>query len=474
MMLGGLLNRLRRPAAPVSPRSAPDVATPPEAWTPPPAHPVTLALEDAARRRDRDAMPVLLDAVLAQPGLGEFEQLAAAVTLKVNGFPQGGEQLLLHLLARAPEYHFAHFELGAVRRWLGRPFDSMLAYRRAVELAPETFNYRFALAEMLHGLGRHDEASAHLRRLHPETDDQKQRIELLRAFADYLRAYPKVYAQHALVEIRRRYDWIGHHEVAERIEAAVTARTPFALIRLGDGEGAFARIGEADEARFARLYGWMREDWVRFLFGPEFDAEATGYAELTRDLMATVGEADILGAPYPSWVEHEYNHVSARGVPCVLNIHRNLLAHPPAVRPRLCDQLVHIQLHNDGLIEPILRRAGRLTVISCLTGLGDLIRARFGLEEVEMIPVPREYSAPHLRADDHVEGEAFPAAYDQVLRRLSQPHEGRVFIVAAGTLGKFYAAAIKRHGGIALDLGSLVDGWMRLPSRADYGENLAL
>jgi hypothetical protein len=435
---------------------------------------VTLALEDAARRRSIEETAACLEAVLNTPDLGDYELLSAGVVLKESGFAPQGERLLLHLLERRPDYRYGHYELGAARRWMGRTQEAETAFRRAVELDPENFDFRFALAEMLHGLGRHDAAQAEIGRLAPETPQQRERLEVLAAFAPYVRDFPKSEAVAILAEIRSQYGWIGHRDVAARMEAAVRERRPFALIRLGDGEGAFARISEADEARFARLYDWMRADWVTFLFGPDFDPGASGYTALTTRLMEAATEADVLGVPYQSWVEHEYNHVSARGVPCVLNIHRNLLAHPPPVRPALCDQLVHVQLHNDGLIAPVLRAAGRITIISCLSGLAELVAERLGLEEVEFLPVPREFTAPHLREADHTEGEAFPGAYEAMIRRLSQPHGGRVFIVAAGTLGKFYAAAIKRHGGIALDLGSLVDGWMRLSSRADYKDNLAL
>jgi tetratricopeptide (TPR) repeat protein len=467
-----LLKRLWARPASAEPVREPEAA--PSAWTPPPAHAATLALEDAARRRSSEDTAACLETVLNTPGLGDYEMLAAGVVLKEFGFAPLAERLLLHLLDRQPDYPYGWYELGAVRRWMGRTEAAEAALARASELDPERFEFRFALAEMLHGLGRHDAAVAEIGRLAAESDRERERVDTLEAFAPYLSAFPKGEAVAILSKVRAQYDWIGHREVAARMETAVRDRRPFALIRLGDGEGAFARISQADEARFAALYSWMRADWVSFLFGPDFDAKASGYAALTEGLMEVAKEADVLGVPYQSWVEHEYDHVSARGVPCVLNIHRNLLAHPPAVRPALCDQLVHVHLHNDGLIAPILRSAGRITIISCLSGLADLVAEKLGLEEVEFLPVPREYTAPHLRGADHMEGEAFPGAYDDTMRRLSQAHHGRVFIVAAGTLGKFYAAAIKRHGGVALDLGSLVDGWMRLPSRADYNGNLAL
>ncbi len=417
---------------------------------------------------------MLFERVMGTPGLGEFERLAAAVTLKECQFPELAERLLLQLLRDQPNYPYAHYEIGASRRWMGRTEEALPAYRRAVELAPDIFAFRLALVEVLHGLGRHEEADAQSALFRPQTTNERDRLDLLWSLAEYLRVFPKAYARTALAQVRTEYDWIGPREVAARIEAAVNNARPFSLIRLGDGEGAFARISDADEARFARLYGWMRAEWVRFLFGPDFDAEASGYADLTRGLMAAATEADVLGVPYPSWVEHEYALVSGRGIPCLLNVHRDLLMHPPSLRPAVCDQLVHVHLHNEGLIEPVLRKARGLTIISCLPGLDELIRGRFSLDDVELLPVPSEFTAPHLREANHRGGEAFPAAYKQIMRQLSQPQGGRVFIVAAGTLGKFYATAIKRHGGIALDLGSLVDGWMRLPSRPDYDGNLAL
>jgi hypothetical protein len=435
---------------------------------------LTLELQAAASRRDRAAVEAAFDRVLATPGLQSYDLLSTGVALKERGFPELGERLQLHLLELEPGYPPALYELGATHRWIGRPQRAMAAYRQAVDGAPDNFDYRQALAETLHALGRHAEAEAETDQLQPLTEAHAKRIAVLRSFGLYLKAHPQALAQRILSEIRREYGWIDAQAVAARIADAVAERRPFALIRLGDGEGAFAEVGPEDEVRFAELYGWMRADWVRFLFGPDFDPDATGYTTLTRTLMTAATEADVLGLPYPNWVHHEYHIASPRGVPCVLNIHRNLLAHPPARRPVACDQVVHLQMHNAGLIEPIVRSARRLTVISCLTGLGDLIKARFELEDVRMIAVPKEYTAPHLRDAAHVDGAAFPDSYEATMQALAQPHDGRLFIIAAGTLGKFYAAAIKRHGGIALDLGSLVDGWMRLPSRAGYDDSLAL
>jgi hypothetical protein len=237
-------------------------------------------------------------------------------------------------------------------------------------------------------------------------------------------------------------------------------------------------VSPQDEARFSPLYAWMRDDWFRFQFGAAFDPYASGYEALTRQLMNHVLQADVLGVPYPGWVDHEYTIGSVRGVPCVLNVHRHLLGADPDPAPVLCDQIVHLHLHDSGRLEPLIRRAGRVTAVSCLPELPRAMQRRFGLKEADLVAVPREDTAPHLKSGQAVEGAHFPDVFWRVIRQLSEPPggswNGRLFVVAAGTLGKYYSVAIKRHGGIALDLGSLVDGWMKLPSRAGYGDQFAL
>jgi hypothetical protein len=328
---------------------------------------------------------------------------------------------------------------------------------------------------MFYAMAAWPEAEAVIDSIRAADEDEQERIDALREFGLYLHDFSRGRAKYLVDEVRRNYDWIGTSQVADEIAAAIRDRRGFALIRLGDGEGAFAEVDAADEARFSRLYGHIRKEWTEFLLGPEFDEAFSGYAATRRALMRVVAEADVLGVPYPSWVDHEYNISSLRGVPCTLNVHRNLLAQPPAIKPKLCDQIVHIHLHNENRIEPILRGIGKVTLITCLTGLPDLLKRRFELDEVEVIAVPREYTAPHLTDGKHaIGGEHYPFVFWDVIKQLSQPWEGRVFLVAAGTFGKFYAAFIKRNGGIALDLGSLVDGWMKLPSRAGYGDELAL
>jgi hypothetical protein len=40
-----------------------------------------------------------------------------------------------------------------------------------------------------------------------------------------------------------------------------------------------------------------------------------------------------------------------------------------------------------------------------------------------------------------------------------------LYLVAGGLLGKLYCDRIKRSGGVAVDIGALIDGWMGTDTR---------
>lgn len=407
-----------------------------------------------------------------------FAELEHAVGVKIREGRATAEPLLVALAERRPGWAPALYELAMLYGETHRGQAALDAARAAHTADPADERNGALLVHRLHAVGRRAEAAALANDLAPRTAAAADRLAVLNSFGDYLSDFPRDRALALLSQARDRYGWLDADEVAARIGRAIDARTGFALIRLGDGEGAFARVDGADEARFSPLYRWMRDDWVRFQFGAGFDPYASGYEALTRLLMPSVLHADILGVTYPNWIAHEYGIGSPRGVPCTVNIHRHLVEADPEVRPVLCDQIVHLHLHDRGLLEPLIRRAGRLTAISCLPDLPRALQRRFDLEEADLIAVPREETAPHLRQGSAVEGAHFPDVFWDVIGRLSNPPggswDGRVFVIAAGTLGKFYAVTIKRRGGIALDLGSLVDAWLRLPSRFGYADQYAL
>lgn len=427
----------------------------------------------AARSKDRGQ----LDAARAALDLGgqdSFQLLVTAIDCKEAGFADVAEQLLEALTHHDPGYALAHYELGVIYRYSARHQKAAASMHRAYALVPRDFRLASQFAHMLYAIGARPEAERVVRSLEPASLDEEEQLRVLVAFGEYLVENNRGRAKYLVEEVRRSYDWVNTDRVAAEINSAIDQKRPFSLVRLGDGEGAFARIDPVDEQRYASLYRHIRDDWARALFGSEFDPVGTGYFELVSRLMDTSLEADVVGVPYPNWIEHEYSIASLRGIPCVLNVHRSLLARPPAKKPLVCDQIIHIDLFSRGFLEPIVRKTKQLSVISCLSALPEMMKQRFDLEEVELYKIPGEKYSGHLRSQDQMSGVHYPDVYDDITRRLSRPHDGRVFLIAAGTLAKYYAATIKRHGGIALDLGSLVDRWAKISSRPGYDDALAI
>lgn len=433
-------------------------------------------LRDAAQNKDA----ARLEQGMAQlAGVGELDSnalLIAGIEVKESGYRDAAVRIFHELLRRDPTHAPGHYELGVVHRYAGRHQEAILAVKHAVRYAPQEFRYRALHAHLLYAVGAYPEAEAETARLNPGTPEEHEELAVLRDFGLYVREQPRGRALQLVQGVRDAFYWMSTEEVAAQINAAVDEKRGFSLIRMGDGEGAFTKVDAADEARYAALYRWMRRDWEKALFGQNFDARGTGYRSVVDTLLEVSLQQDIVGVPYASWVDHEYDIASTRGVPCVLNVHRSYLAAAERGerRPFVCDQRIHIELHNQGFVEPILRRAGSVGVISCHSQLPARMKAAFGLQEVDLFKIPGEKYTENLRSAEQMSGEHFPYVFWDIVRRLSVPHNGRVFMIAAGTLAKFYADVIKRHGGIALDLGSLVDGWLNISSRPGYDSSMQL
>ena len=431
------------------------------------------SLQAILTKKDRSELERVLPNIMTLE-LSSARWVELAVNSKEAGFADIAERMLLRALDMDLRDPAAHYELAVIYRLSDRKHEAIAHLLKAKTIVPGHFPIRQLLAHMLYAIGAHTEAEEVLRDTAPASPQEDEDLTILREFGSYLREVPHGRARYLVEEVQRRFRYLDAVQVAATIQSAIEDRRPFSLVRLGDGEGAFATIDQEDEARYPRLYGSHRREWCRLLYGTDFDPAFTGYTAVVGTLMSVACEADIVGIPYQSWVDHEYAISSIRGVPCLMNIHRNFLRSQDPAGPIVCAQNIHTEFHRQNLIEPLLRMTKDIGLISCLPDLPMLLRSRFGLESVELFKIPGERYSQTLLSGEALAGEHFPFVYWEIVRRLSQPHNGRVFLIAAGTLAKFYAAVIKRHGGIALDIGSLVDGWMKIASRPGYDGRLAL
>jgi hypothetical protein len=234
--------------------------------------------------------------------------------------------------------------------------------------------------------------------------------------------------------------------IVERIAHAVQTKTPFSMIRLGDGEGpvlCWPDFKSPDDMAlvFRRWFGHSD------LSPSDLDTIAEGLRAATRS-------ADVLG------ISTHYQLAKTPRYGMVLQgIEHYHLDSPSQI---MTDSAFHWYLQWSGAIAYLLRGLPQVSVIGC-RDIGPQIAETFGIGTVRTYLVRGEHKAPGTITLPH-----WPDGFAEVMRQLDVIPPGSIFLVAAGVLGKIYCDRIKAKGGVALDIGALLDSWANVPSRARY------
>lgn len=258
------------------------------------------------------------------------------------------------------------------------------------------------------------------------------------------------------------------HLALERIAQACEAKQPFAMIRFGDGEGTWLHRSATEELEYGALYERNRQQFWNVWFGEAQAAQQPRFHIALSALRHEAKAADIFGTAWLSWVEHEYRTANLRGCSGTLNSFRTATAvkSPEAM---LANNTLHYDLDKSGLLDKVLRDNRKVGVFSCHPSIVNLMKSRFGLEDVTYFPVPGEPSRRHLHGEGTYSGNHFPDIFEENLRRIETTDvKGMVVLVAGGILGKLYALRLKKAGAIALDIGSVADKWMGKKTRPGF------
>jgi hypothetical protein len=412
------------------------------------------------------ALPLEAEALVAQ--------VDHANRLRDAGLTGPAEQVLLTVMRRTPESPLAYYEFAFIRRHQGLHREAAQILAHGLQAAGSDVRLTLSLAHMLHAAGLHERADSVLASFQPNRPSDAEKGRVIEGFGMVIREHPRLRTLSRLEALTRSRAWLDAESLERRIAEAQARRAPFAFVRLGDGEGAWLRMADAEEAALQPLYDTNRHNFSDTWFGSGFDGAASGFAARVGRLVADLAECDVFGIPYRQWIEHEYTIASTRGVPSLVNLCRALedAALPPGVA--FCSQNVHRDLHLSGGLARLLRRERYIGLLSCHPELPALLMQHFGLDSVAFHHLPGEPGRAEFITGAGTLGPHYPDHFLALQRTLSQPHEGRLFLVAGGILGKLHALTIRRHGGIALDIGSLADGWLGRATRPDFCAALML
>ncbi len=268
--------------------------------------------------------------------------------------------------------------------------------------------------------------------------------------------------------------YTGHKKVYDTIMNAIDKKLPFAFIRYYDGEGAFYKLN-------SRSYEYKKTR-MKYYFG-NYQFNEKDIDTITSGITESVKSADFAGIVLPEIFEgvkdfvrrecggneeklfdlrKRYNKaIDSDGVWRILSSYE-MVMNNISTSTLLCSKDIHYDLVYSGLIYKILSRLEEISIITSQP-VKEHLEKLFDLS-VTIIKIPeRAFDTDSSRDMEH-----YPCRYNDIIEKLTTDLTGKVFLVGAGPLGKAYCARIKKSGGIALDIGAVLDSWVNFYSRPEH------
>ncbi|WP_139114786.1 tetratricopeptide repeat protein [Rhizorhabdus dicambivorans] len=255
--------------------------------------------------------------------------------------------------------------------------------------------------------------------------------------------------------------WVFTDDMVAFLRAAIARGEPFSWIRLGESEARFLLCHRPEmrgpltdgEIEFVGRYIWR--NW----HGADIRrADPARLEGLAKQLEEAIVDADLLGVPSSPRFANEPEHT---GSLAALDRHMERLA----PRGRYCEFFDSLILNERvPFYADILEGIDFIGSVGPHAGLAELLARQLGIPNSASYVIPGEsrLGRPQDAAD---RGTHFPEVFDRLMKEIRVPHRGAVFLVAGGMLGKLYCDRIKQLGGIAFDIGAVVDAWMGYNTR---------
>jgi len=239
---------------------------------------------------------------------------------------------------------------------------------------------------------------------------------------------------------------LSRRQTVRLVAGCVRTRTPIAAVRFGEGE---ARLLAADPADPVSMRAAIRK--LRRQTGLTFSPEAM--LKVKALVTTALDEADVVGLLTSASFSDEHKQLG------------ELIASIYAERLRQGRRPAYVahSLFNSNLrdeLPALLADQRLLSVVSC-RDVGPVLRAEHDLEDVAVYQVPSQYvvrdvDGPYEEALHGV--PIWPNFYRRLRDEIRVRERGEIFLLGAGLFGKELCIRVRDLGGIALDMGSTLDG----------------
>ena len=253
-------------------------------------------------------------------------------------------------------------------------------------------------------------------------------------------------------------------------------RAPFSLIRLGDGEGVLLSMCKQSPD--------LDLEYLARHLGPD-EASLDRMIDLKMRVVEAIIDADVVGVrddivgvefdqknfelPTEEFLEKFRKRFKLRdcekdlpfdGARRIALLHSGLSNINLGIQTQYCSSWVHYDLHLSGSIFKSLMTQRKIGLITSRQELCPKLEEIFGIT-VSCWDIPDMYC--DLEHDQI--SKDYINKLDSILQQKLVEFPGMLFLVGGGLFGKLYCSLIKSQGGIALDVGSLLDAWVGVHSR---------
>ena len=214
------------------------------------------------------------------------------------------------------------------------------------------------------------------------------------------------------------------------------------------------RLDSCDEILYEKLLAFCRSDRASVWVGKEASTKPSDtYLSQLLKINNAIDNADICAIPYPSWVDHEFSIASICGIVSL----SSLALYRYKKTQLLCDQRIHVSLWRSGLLPRLLNKCPEIGLVSCHHSLAKVLAKKYNIEHIEYYFVTGEVGHAKSLPPGATLGVHYPQQFNYIMDSISRPLNGKIFLIAAGILGKFYCQRVKESGGVAIDIGSVAD-----------------
>ena len=268
-------------------------------------------------------------------------------------------------------------------------------------------------------------------------------------------------------------------QVQQVIMQAFADRRAFSAIRCGDGEAVTLGYPEfISERRFR----W----WMTNFFGTNV-SDLGSYVVLQKHLADAIATSDVVGTfrERVADVAAAHSLMSELGSKDRLSddekkelsniewrILNNIIEPLISDKHTLTSTNMHIRLEEAGIIAQLIGSSKRVNII---TGnmLDERLISKFPNVKFTFYSVPTEYKFEKARDNWSSREPHFPTVFNSILRKIQGGEFEGLTLVGAGPCGKVYCANVKKAGGFAIDIGSIMDLWAGRNTRSFIAQTQA-